>query len=276
MPELPEVEYAARLARAASAGKVIARVHVLHRAQRRALPGRAARTLAGDTVVGVDRRGKHQLVRLASGRTLQVHFRMTGDWRVLTVDDALPSTARVALDFDDGTRLALDDPRALSVVALCEAGVDPCADLGPEANTASFNADWLAARLAGRRTAIKVALLDQQLVAGIGNIYASEALWYARIDPRQPAHRLSDPAHADARRALRALAAGVKRALQKALDHPERYYATGGVSDAVRFNVYDREGAGCRRCRTPIARITQAARSTYFCPTCQSPPLPPK
>jgi formamidopyrimidine-DNA glycosylase len=272
VPELPEVEYAARVARAAAVGKVIARVRVLHRSQRRALPDRAARSLAGDVVQGVDRRGKHQLLRLASGRTLHVHFRMTGDWHVLAVDDLLPKTVRVALDFEDGTRLALDDSRALSVVALCHAGVDPCADLGPEANADRFNADWLAERLAGRRSPIKVALLDQRLVAGIGNIYASEALWYARIDPRHPAQRLAHPESAVTRGVLRALTSGVKRAMQKALDHPERYYSPGAVSDAVRFNVYDREGKGCRRCRTPIARITQAARSTYFCPTCQSSP----
>lgn len=269
MPELPEVEYAARVARAACAGKVIAGVRVLHHAQRRALPDREARALAGDVVQAVDRRGKHQLLRLASGRTLHVHFRMTGDWQVLTVADAPPVTARVTLDFDDGTRLVLDDPRALSVVALCDVGVDPCVALGPEANATSFNATWLAERLATRRAPIKVALLDQRLVAGIGNIYASEALWYARIDPRQPAHRLVDSRPGNGRSALEALTAGVRRALQKALDHPERYYGALGVSEAVRFNVYDREGKRCRRCRTPIERITQAARSTYFCPTCQ-------
>lgn len=276
MPELPEVEFAARVARAASVGKVLTRVRVLHRAQRRALPDRQARTLAGERVQRVDRRGKHQLLRLASGRTLHVHFRMTGDWRVLTVADDPPATARATLDFDDGTRLVLDDARALSVVSLCDAGVDPCAGLGPEANAAGFNASWLAERLATRRAPIKVALLDQQLVAGIGNIYASEALWFARLDPREPAHRLVAAGTGDASAPLEALTAGVRRALQKALDHPDRYYGVGGagVGGAVRFNVYDREGKGCRRCRTPIARITQAARSTFFCPTCQR-PLPP-
>lgn len=275
MPELPEVEYAARVARAATIGKAITGVRVLHRAQRRALPERVARTVAGDVVQAVDRRGKHQLVRLASGRTLHVHFRMTGDWRVLRHGDPLPGTVRVAIDFDDGTCLALDDARALAVVSVHDAGVDPCADLGPEADAAGFNATWLAACLASRRLPIKVALLDQRLVAGIGNIYASEALWYARIDPRLPAHRLTRTPRGGSRTPLLAIAAGVKRAMRKALAHPERYYAPDGVSDAVRFNVYDREGRSCRRCRTPIARITQAARSTYFCPTCQaSPPRP--
>lgn len=263
MPELPEVEYAARLARAACAGKVLAQVRVLHPSQRRALPDADARALTGDVVLDVERRGKHQLFRLASERIIHVHFRMTGDWRITTADEPPHRSTRVVFTFTDGTQLALDDARALSVVALIEAGVDPCPDLGPEATSASFNADWLAEQLTGRRSPIKPVLLDQALVAGIGNIYASEALWYAKVDPRRAAHRLGQLQ-------LPAIVAGVRRAMRKALEHPERYYGADGVSDAVRFNVYDREGKGCRRCRTPIRRIVQAARSTYFCPACQT------
>lgn len=244
-------------------GKTLARVRALHPSQRRSLPERAARTLTGDVLKAVERRGKHQLLRLSSGRTLLVHFRMTGDWHLGSVDAAPPRTARVILDFTDGTRLALDDSRALSVVALHEAGDDPCSGLGPEATSASFNAEWLALHLATRAAPIKPTLLDQRLVAGIGNIYASEALWYAMVDPRCPSNQLELPA-------LGAVTKGVKRAMRKALDHPERYYGASGVSDAVRFNAYDREGKGCRRCRTPIARITQAGRSTYWCPACQT------
>lgn len=262
MPELPEVEYAARVARAACAGKRIRALQALHPSQRRALPSATADSLPGDTVDAVERRGKHQLFRLASGRTLHVHFRMTGDWRVATVDVPPHRITRVVLDFDDGTRLALDDSRALATVAVVDAGVDPCPDLGPEATDDAFNADWLASRLAARRGPIKPALLDQRLVAGIGNIYASEALWYAHVDPRRPSNRLRQPQY-------QALATGVKRAMRKALDHPERYYGVDGVSDAVRFNVYDREGKGCRRCRAPIVRLVQAGRSTYCCRSCQ-------
>lgn len=262
MPELPEVDFAARVARAACRGKRIAAVHVLHPSQRRALGEATAEALAGDVVVDVHRRGKHQLFVLASGRTLHVHFRMTGDWRVGECAAPPERFARVVLDFDDGTRLSLDDSRALSVVSLHQPGIDPLPDLGPEATSPAFDATWLAARLARRRTPIKPALLDQALVAGIGNIYASEALWYARVDPRRPSHRLT-------REALAAVAAGVKRTMRKALDHPERYYGAAAVSDAVRFNVYDREGRPCRRCRSAIVRLTQAGRSTYCCRTCQ-------
>ncbi len=262
MPELPEVEYATRIARAAVAGKVIARVRALHPSPRRVLPDAAADTLTGDRVVDVVRRGKHQLLLLASGRTLHVHFRMTGDWRVGRATEAPERFSRVVVDLEDGTRLALHDSRALAVVTLHPAGVDPLPELGPEATADRFNATWLAGRLAGRRTAIKPALLDQRLVAGIGNIYASEALWYARVNPSRAAGRLSATR-------LAALAAGVKRTMKRALLHPERYYGAEGIPDAVRFNVYDREGKGCRRCGTPIRRIVQAGRSTYYCPHCQ-------
>ncbi len=262
MPELPEVEYAARVARAACQGKAIVAVRARHPSQRRTLPNAVAKALSGDVVADVVRRGKHQLFVLASGRTIHIHFRMTGDWHVGGCGSPLGRFARVIFDFDDGTRLSLDDSRALSRVALHQAGVDPLPDLGPEATSPEFDAAWLHARLAHRRIPIKPALLDQRLVAGIGNIYASEALWYAKVDPRRPSHRLTPTG-------LAAIAAGVKRTMRKALNHPERYYGVDAVSDKVRFNVYDREGSPCRRCRSEITRITQAGRSTYFCGGCQ-------
>ncbi|MEO6446405.1 MAG: bifunctional DNA-formamidopyrimidine glycosylase/DNA-(apurinic or apyrimidinic site) lyase [Gemmatimonadaceae bacterium] len=262
MPELPEVEFAARLARDAIVGRVIGHARVLHPAQRRALPDAVAATLRGDVVQDVIRRGKYQRFLLQSGRSLLIHFRMTGDWSIGRAAEPPPAHARFVLEFIDGTRLALDDTRALSTVSLFAAGIDPLPALGPEATSDEFDALWLYAKLRLRRGPIKPVLLDQALVAGIGNIYASEALWYAKVDPRRAANRLTRPA-------LAAVAAGVKRALQKALDHPERYYGAGGISDRVRFNVYDREGRPCRRCGADIRRIVQAARSTFYCPECQ-------
>jgi formamidopyrimidine-DNA glycosylase len=264
VPELPEVEAAARLARAAALGRAIERVTVLHPSQRRTLPDEAARSLAGDVIAAVERRGKHQLLRLASGRTLHVHFRMTGDW--VAHDPAraadgvweLPRHARVVLELTGGARLVLDDPRALSAVVLLPAGSDLLQDLGPEANDPAFDAAWLTRALAGRRVPIKVALLDQGVVAGVGNIYASEALWYARVDPRRAANTLGPDR-------TRRVVQGVRRAIARALRHPERYY---GASSAQRFNVYDREGEPCRRCGAKIKRIVQAGRSTYYCPRC--------
>src|SRR5262245_54372070 len=147
MPELPEVEHAASIARSVAVGRTITSVKVLHPAQRRGLPSRDANSLAGDRVIAVERRGKSQRFRLASGRELRVHFRMTGDW-LLPGADPLPRSARAVLEFDNGARLVLDDPRALSVISLCAAAdVDDDA-LGPDALDPAMTARHLAAALA--------------------------------------------------------------------------------------------------------------------------------
>ena len=260
MPELPEVEHAATIARAVAAGRTITSVSVRHRSQRRGLPPRDARSLVGDRVVAVVRRGKSQRFRLASGRELRIHFRMTGDW-LLPGPGRLPPSVRAVLSFDDGGRLALDDPRALSVLSLCDIPNDDDG-LGPDALDPGLTAATLAKALSSRRIPIKVALLDQAIIAGVGNIYASEALWRSRIDPRIAANRLTRPR-------LGTLLRAVRTTLNAALKHHVSYYGSGTESDAGRFAVYDREGEPCLRCRSPIKRITQAARSTYFCASCQ-------
>ena len=258
MPELPEVEYASRVLRKAVVGKAVRDVRVLHRAQRRGLPPRHVARLRGATIAGVARRGKHQLIELSTGETLIVHFRMTGDWNVATRTDPVPEYARVVLELDDGTRVSLVDPRALSTVSLAAAGSASLPRLGPDAADPSVDVTAFGEALARRRVPIKVALLDQRVLAGVGNIYAAEALWLARIDPRAAASSLTRS------RQVRLLDA-VRAALNRAARSSGRYRDTG----AGRFEVYDREGLPCSRCGTPIGRIIQAGRSTYFCPRCQ-------
>ena len=260
MPELPEVERAAIVARGIAVGRTITSVTVRHPAQRRGLPAKDARSLVGDRVVAVERRGKSQRFHLESGRDLLVHFRMTGEWSI-PEPGPLSRTVRVIFVFDDGGRLALDDPRALSVLSLCDAGQDED-PLGPDATDPSLSPAYLADALASRRIPIKVALLNQAIVAGIGNIYASEALWRARIDPRTPAQRLSTLR-------LGRLVKAIQATMRDALNRQSRYYGSEGTEPEARFAVYDREGEPCRRCRKKIRRITQAARSTYFCGNCQ-------
>jgi formamidopyrimidine-DNA glycosylase len=245
VPELPEVETAAGLLRTVALGKTIASIERRHRVHRRLLPPSAARRLVGALVTAIERRGKHQLIRLGDGSTLHVHFRMTGDWEAGLTRDPLPPYARVVINFTDGSRVVLTDPRALSTLTLHAPGVDPLPDLGPDANDPAFTAEWLAQALARRRIPIKPALLDQRVVAGIGNIYATEALWLANIDPRRPASSLD-------RRELRRLAKAIRRVLVK----------------GEPWSVYDREGQPCPRCGGTIQRITQAGRSTYWCPGC--------
>jgi formamidopyrimidine-DNA glycosylase len=205
-------------------------------------------------VIGVDRRGKHQLLRLDDGRILHAHFRMSGDWA--TGSDAVTARyPRATIHLDDGSAIVLDDPRALSSIELKPAGEDPLPGVGPDANSPDLDRNFLFDRLRRRRSSIKVALLDQAILSGIGNIYASESLWRARIDPRRSSDALSK---AEARRLTGAIVAVLEKA------SGSRYAEGEG-----RFNVYDREGKPCRRCRTPIARIPQGGRSTYFCPNCQ-------
>lgn len=253
MPELPEVEDAVQRLRRLLVGRTLVRVQPRHRTLEARLPPATRRSLRGARVTGVERRGKHQLIHLDDGRIVHVHFRMSGDWREL--DAAPPRTARLVLELDDGRRIALVDPRALGTVDVHPADAPPDIALGPEATDPTIAPATIHAALSRRRGAIKPALLDQRLLAGVGNIYAAEALWHARIDPGTSAAALSVR---DVARLLR----GVREALARATG--DRYFRGGN-----RFAVYDREDEPCLRCRTAVARIVQAGRSTYFCPGCQ-------
>ena len=256
MPELPEVERAVRALRGQIEGQVIDEVEVLHRALRRRTRPAVLRALRGARVSRVERRGKHQLIHLDDGRVVHVHFRMNGDWIIGARTDPLPRFARAVLTFANGGRVVLDDSRALSTLDVHPADAPPSLDLGPEPSDTLLTADVLRAALSKRRVAIKIALLDQRVIAGLGNIYASEALWRAKIDPRASAATLTIAA-------TRALLAAIRAVITR---------ATGGRytdNEAARLDVYDREGQRCRRCGGTVARIVQAARSTYFCPRCQ-------
>lgn len=256
MPELPEVESAVRRLRDAVRGKEITRVALLHPALKRRVSPARLRTLRGARVTDVVRRGKHQLMLLEDGRTLHAHFRMTGDWEIGRDEDPLPRFARAAISFANGCRVVLDDPRMLSTLDLHPRGAPLDLGLGPEPSDPSLTPESLRAALARRRGPIKPVLLDQRLIAGLGNIYAAEALWHARIAPTR---RASDLSLEEAR----ALLAAIRKVIDAATG--ARYTD----DSTVRLAVYDREGKPCRRCRTPIARITQAGRSTHYCPRCQ-------
>jgi len=214
------------------------------------------RSLRSARVTGVERRGKHQLFMLDDGRVLHAHFRMTGDWHIDRADAELPRFARATIMFTDGTRVVLDDPRALSTLDLHPANAPVDLGLGPEPDDVALTAESLRAVLSKKRGPIKPVLLDQRIIAGLGNIYAAESLWHARILPTTPAASLT------AKRTA-ALLSAVRRVIKRATG--ARY----GDSPAPRFAVYDREGKPCRRCRTLIERIVQAGRSTYYCPGCQ-------
>lgn len=261
MPELPEVETARRLIESVALGKAIRRIVALHPSMRRSLPARSAARAAGRTVVRVERRAKHQLLHLDDESILHVHFRMSGDWKVLEAGDAVPAHARAIIELHDGALIALIDPRALGSITHHRAGTLSLPPLGPEPLDPSFDANALRAGLAGRRGPIKPALLDQRVAGGIGNIYAVEALWIARVDPRASARMVS-------MRRLARLADALRDVMLAAIEAPARHVSMTGAAEP-RFHVYDREGERCARCGGRIRRIVQAGRSTYFCGRCQ-------
>lgn len=256
MPELPEVEAALNVVRRRATGRTITKVRLLHPSLRRRISPRLLRSLVGARIGRVERRGKHQLLHLDDGRIVHVHFRMNGDWQHGRMSEELPRFARAVLEFDDDTRLTLVDSRALGTLDVHPAGVELELGLGPDAADPEWTATQLGAALAKRRGPIKPALLDQRLVAGLGNIYAAEALWRARVSPLAHASTLA-PAK------VRALRAAIGAVIERATG--ARYTD----DDTMGLDVYDREGKPCRRCKTTIERVVQAGRSTYYCPHCQ-------
>lgn len=260
MPELPEVEFAVRRLRRALRGRQIVSLRAHHRAQRRVVTPRVVTAVVGRHVTAVERRGKHQLLHLDDGAILLVHFKMDGDWVFGRSGSALPPHARVSLDLHDGRRIALVDPRAFCTLRWHAPGHPPALALGPEPEDAALTPSAFRARLARKRGPIKPALLDQALLAGVGNIYAAEALWHAGISPRAIAGSLSLPR-------VERLLAGLRAALADGHVNAGRYHRG---ERAIPFKVYDREAEPCRRCGHGVRRIVQAGRSTYFCARCQA------
>lgn len=259
MPELPEVERAAQQLTRAALGKTIASVRAIHPALKRKLSAAKSRAVKGKRIESVERRGKHQLLHLDGGDTLVVHFRMNGDWEVGTTADPLDRFARAVIELVDDTRISLVDRRALSSITLDKKGASSLPKLGREASDPSLDADYLSEALRRKKIAIKPALMDQSVVAGLGNVYAAEALWETELSPRKAASKVSLAK-------LEKLVDAIRLVLSPEKRLPGRYTDKRGAS---RFAVYDREGQPCRLCGGTIRRIVQAGRSTYFCPSCQ-------
>jgi formamidopyrimidine-DNA glycosylase len=276
MPELPEVESVRRRLEPAMRGARITHVLLRRKDLRRPFPPAFASRLEGRRIRAVDRRGKYLLVALDSGDTVLMHLGMSGSFRIdrrssrqtSTPDTAPERHDHVVFTLSNGVTVTFNDPRRFGVMDVIGSGVadahQSIAALGPEPLAASFDAASLAQALTGKRVAVKVALLDQRVVAGLGNIYASEALHRAGLSPLRKSSTLATAAGRPSPRAVR-LAAAIKTVLREAIARKERPYRAG------RFRVYDREGEPCRTpgCRGKIRRITQAGRSTFYCPVCQ-------
>jgi formamidopyrimidine-DNA glycosylase len=273
VPELPEVEAVRRTLEHAMRGARIVRVQLRRPDLRRPFPPRFAARLTGQTVTAVDRRGKYLLARLGSGEALLVHLGMSGSFQTETRRHGRELVAvdphdHVVIELSSGVVVTFNDPRRFGLMDLLHVERmnehQAFRTMGPEPLKREFDAAALARACAGKRVALKVVLLDQRLVAGIGNIYASEALHHAALSPRRRASTIATPSGAPRDAAAR-LAAGIKAVLRKAVERSQR------PARGDRFLVYEREGERCLRrgCTGTIRRITQAGRSTYYCPTCQ-------
>lgn len=275
MPELPEVETVVRDLRAHRlTGAVIRAVEVRWpRTVAGHEPGRFAAALRERTITDVSRRGKHILLRLDDGAVLQIHLRMTGKLRFADAAWSAGAHDHLVMTLADGRRLIFNDTRKFGRFRLVGGAGAALEHLGPEPLEAAFTVAVLRRQLAGKRRMIKPLLLDQSVVAGLGNIYVDESLWQARIHPERRADTLTV---AETRRLHQAIREVLRRAVDNSgttLGSGEaNFYSVAGRrgrnADALR--VFRRTGEPCPRCGTAITRAVVGQRGTHFCRRCQS------
>ncbi len=273
MPELPEVEIVTRRLRKLISGKTIIKARLIRAGLApQNSPRQFAASLKGARVEEVARRGKHILAHLSNDRTLITHMRMTGRFIYLDHNAEHTSHTHAALWLDDGKKLLFDDQRHFGLMLLARTNeldrVKHLYKLAPEPFSQEFSPEYLRDTLKKTSRQIKLALLDQTKVVGLGNIYASEALHRARINPRLPADKLS-------RLRIFSLHREILAVLNEAIANDGRFDAETGDLDTSYggydriTRVYEREGQPCLGCGAIIRRFTQGGRSTYYCPRCQ-------
>ncbi len=285
MPELPEVETVRRGLAPAMENRRILSARANRPDLRFPFPDRFVARLTGTKVERVDRRAKYLLVRLGSGETLLMHLGMSGRFSIeadnlseqpgdfVYAPAADSKHDHVELELEGGVRVTYNDPRRFGFMVMFstaeEAAVSYLKDLGPEPDSNAFSAARLQEAFEGRRSPLKAGLLDQSVVAGLGNIYVCEALWRARVSPKRLCTNLG------ATRAER-LAVAVRDVIREAIEAGgstlRDYAGTDGAMGYFqhRFDAYGREGEPCHRGdRGVITRIVQSNRSTFYCPVCQ-------
>jgi formamidopyrimidine-DNA glycosylase len=268
MPELPEVEAVCRKLRPEIVGQRIRAAAVLRPGiTRPQSPDEVAATVRGRRIEGIERRAKNILIRLSGATYIRVHLRMTGNLYVIPDVRLRPAATRVYFELDRHRALIFEDTRALGSVH-----VHPQPEitrilkkLGPEPLSKAFTAEWLGEAARGSKKPAKLFLMDQARIAGLGNIYAAEALFHARVDPAKIMSRLRRPK-------VEALHAAIVRVLRDAVQSACIAYSRPGrfsEAEAYQCFVYDREGQPCLICGRFIRRVAQGGRSTYYCPGCQ-------
>ena len=275
MPELPEVEIVARSLNKLVSNRKIASSELLRpRLAPDSDPERFSAELTGASLNFVHRRGKHILFDLSNGRTLITHLRMSGKFMLLDGAAENPKFTHAIMNFDDGERLVFQDQRHFGLMKIVTTAdlneAKEIKKLGPEPLGDDFTFEYLREALRTCKRSLKEFLLDQTKVCGLGNIYASEAMFLSRANPRIAAHKLSKPKTAalfDNIRVVLSDAIAVGATLPVvAHDIGGSIYGNGSDWE---WRVYDREGGECINCGAPITRIVQAGRSTYFCRKCQ-------
>ncbi len=274
MPELPEVENTVRDLKPLLVGRRVEGLeifwtHILDDLT----PDLFRARLLGRQIINVDRRGKYLLFPLDDRQTLILHLRMTGQLHLYNPEQARDKHTHLIMALDNGQRLHYRDLRKFGRFYLVDDPQTVLGKLGPEPLSPDFTPIDLFNAIQGRQTAIKPLLLDQRIVAGIGNIYADESLFLAHLDPRRPGNTLNladcSRLHASIRSVLaQAIREGGSTLGDSDLSH---YHRPTGVSGRYqrRHNVYGRAGQPCPVCGAPISRIKLGQRSTHFCPTCQ-------
>jgi len=272
VPELPEVETVCRQLEPELEGRRIESLEVADpRWCRPMTAAKLERALAGRTIEGLARRGKYLLLGLDGEQTLVMHLRMTGNLVLVEGEDKPLSYLRARFVLDDGRELWFTDPRRFGeALLLGDAELDAhfAPRLGVEPLSEDFTAEALGVMAAGRTAPLKSFLLDQKGVAGIGNIYADEALFRAHLHPLSPAGSMKPEHLGDLREAIvAALEAGIDGGGASIDDYRDGRGEKGRMQDE--FLVHTREGEPCPRCEGTIERIVVSGRSTYFCPDCQ-------
>ena len=269
MPELPEVETTVRALRAPLLGRTFTGVrNYWPRHIATSSPEELQERIVGQRIDVLDRRGKYLLFHLSGGDTLIIHLRMTGHLSVAEPQTPVPTHTHTIFSLDDGRELRFRNMRKFGRVYLVADVDEVVGKLGPEPLDPAFTVEMLQERFQGRSKQMKPLLLDQTFVAGIGNIYADEALFYAGIHPERPADTLSGAEVA-------ALHQAIRKVLQMGIEREgasiDRYVKPDGTRGSMQnaVAVYKRTDQGCYQCGTPIRRMVLGGRSTHFCPVCQ-------
>ena len=276
MPELPEVETTVRGLHALMRGRNIKKVNIYRDKLRFLLPANLARAAQNARVLSVTRRAKYILINLDNARTVLVHLGMSGRLTKVSAGASRDKHDHVVITLDNDTQLAFNDPRRFGMIDITATATQHnhkmLRTLGPEPLGKDLTPDTLAKRLRGKKAAIKALLLDQRIIAGLGNIYVSEALFWSGIRPTRKGGALS---LAEIKKLVPAIRKVLNAAIKAGGTSMRNYVQADGKLGFFqdRFAVYDRAGQPCPGCtckgKNPIKRLVQGGRATYFCPTKQ-------